>query len=325
VPLRIVSAVLTIVAMIGSGFILASPAEATFPGRNGSIAFVRAGDLYTATATGGSIKRITSVGDLSDPRWSPDGRKLAYKDSRGVVYVRTMSTGKVLTLGVGANAAPAWSPDGARIAWSSTNPDTSQSEQYPYVVMVAYAGGTGAAQMLTKIYDGSYPYYDTQTLSAWNRDGQRLLFKSCSAHSTAWGCSLREYDLSTETFGTRMVNVNCDFELDSTCGLNLSIGNYSPNGNQVLFWGKGTQLPGSTATASGSDRVYAVNRDGTGLKRVSTATSGYNTTWSPNGASVLFTTRSGGVPNVMRSGTTSTSAPSMLIRNAGQADWQPLP
>jgi hypothetical protein len=54
-----------------------SPASATFPGKNGKIVFNRGGDLYTSSATGGSVKRLTKTGGTSGAKWSPDGKRIA--------------------------------------------------------------------------------------------------------------------------------------------------------------------------------------------------------------------------------------------------------
>jgi Tol biopolymer transport system component len=148
--------------------------------------------------------------------------------------------------------------------------------------------------------------------------------RACGGHSVQSWCYLYEYDLATGTRGRSIVSLKCDLEQNDLCRSKLSLGDYSPSGGQVLFWALGDGLPDSSS-ATTADKVYVVNRDGTGLRRVSTSTTGYNATWAPNGGSVLFTVKRDGVSNIFRSGTSSSSTARLLIGKAGQANWQPLP
>jgi dipeptidyl aminopeptidase/acylaminoacyl peptidase len=80
--------------------------------------------IYVATTDGGIPRRFTS-GRKADhsPRWSPDGRRLAFvsqrDDERGQIYLIALDGGEAQQLTKaphGANA-PAWSPDGKQLAF----------------------------------------------------------------------------------------------------------------------------------------------------------------------------------------------------------------
>jgi len=55
----------------------AAPAEATFTGTDGRIAFVRSNQIYTIAPSGGTATKLTSTGKNYRPEWSPDGTRIA--------------------------------------------------------------------------------------------------------------------------------------------------------------------------------------------------------------------------------------------------------
>ena len=63
--------------------VCAAAAEAAYPGADGRIAFVRRGtccniaSIYTVTSTGDGLRRITFGHTDVEPRWSPDGTRIA--------------------------------------------------------------------------------------------------------------------------------------------------------------------------------------------------------------------------------------------------------
>jgi len=83
--------------------------------------------LYVMNTDGSGLRQITHSASDTQPRWSPDGRWIAFvhdddASDTQVVIVRNADSGRrrVLgTTGVGDMDAPnPWSPDGKRIAWS---------------------------------------------------------------------------------------------------------------------------------------------------------------------------------------------------------------
>lgn len=91
--------------------------------------------LYVVSVNGGEPQRLTSGKTDSSPRWSPDGKWIAFsrspeKDGKpqpGQIFLLSMSGGEPIQLTdliKGANT-PVWSPDGKQIAFLS---DTSQED-----------------------------------------------------------------------------------------------------------------------------------------------------------------------------------------------------
>ena len=75
--------------------------------------------VFVVELRSGAMRQVTAAEtDVSEPAWSPDGRRLAY--CRGdTVQVLELDTGREVTLGEAApgTAQPRWSPDGSRIAF----------------------------------------------------------------------------------------------------------------------------------------------------------------------------------------------------------------
>lgn len=78
----------------------------------------------------GSMHRPVTAGKTRDgsPRWSPDGKRLAYVSDEGgsaQLYVRWMDTGESAPLTSSSTPphAPEWSPDGTRIAFAQLVPE----------------------------------------------------------------------------------------------------------------------------------------------------------------------------------------------------------
>jgi hypothetical protein len=103
---------------------VAGPAQAAYHGNNGLIAFVRSGNIYTidpeASPAGPTTVRLTRDGHDSGPRWSPNGKQIAYLD-RGNLWIMNANGGHKTRITDQAPAyydsRPTWSPDGRYLAF----------------------------------------------------------------------------------------------------------------------------------------------------------------------------------------------------------------
>jgi tricorn protease len=88
--------------------------------------FEARGDVFTVPAEHGPVMNITRTSGVAErfPRWSPDGKTLAFWSDRSGEYELTLRPAdglgeeqKVTSLGAGFRYAPQWSPDSLRIAF----------------------------------------------------------------------------------------------------------------------------------------------------------------------------------------------------------------
>lgn len=91
-------------------------ARAATPTLPSLVAYVRGGDIYTSRGAGET--RLTSGGGYARPRWSPDGKRIAFlKD--GQLWTMLANGGAQRRLGTRPASGPSWSPDGKWIAFGS--------------------------------------------------------------------------------------------------------------------------------------------------------------------------------------------------------------
>ena len=317
-----------------AGVALSSPASATFPGSNGLVAFIRAGNLYTFAPSSENVEQLTTSGGISAPTWSPDGTSIAYK-KRGNLVVRTLATGSTTRVATGVDSGPAWTPDGRSIAFVAPLPEAECGEQAVYSVPAA--GGADPSLVFNPLSDNCPHGTDVFGLGTYTAGGQGLLLTTCYRYRDDQ-CDINEVSTDPANRTVRnVVGIECneedtplDYQHPGTCdfGLHLSAGQVGPGGNGVLFSGKGGNppLPGTSSFPDGTlEKVYAIDKSGSGLHQVSTAANGHDPTWSPNGTFVLFTQKTGSTNNVMRvKGTSASAVATVLIENASQPDWQPV-
>ncbi len=109
------------------------------------VAFVYAGDLWSARLDGSDVRRLTtSEGPVSSPVFSPDGTLLAFSaqfDGNTDVYVVPVEGGapKRLTWHPGADVVQAFTPDGRQVVF--TSPRAVFTGRYTQLFTVPIDGG----------------------------------------------------------------------------------------------------------------------------------------------------------------------------------------
>ena len=150
-PALIVAAVLMACAVVVLA--LSEKAEATFPGKNGRIAYagwnrgegLKGFEIYTINPDGSGKRQLThnNTGDFY-PAYSPDGKQILYvgKDGpKGDLEIYTINARGGDKFRVTHNDAdeawPAYSPSGKRIAYT----DMTINEPGPHIYTIKAGGG----------------------------------------------------------------------------------------------------------------------------------------------------------------------------------------
>ena len=83
------------------------------------VAFVRDGELWRIGAAGGPEERLVSpaIPVIHDPRWSPDGRFIAFRALNGGGEILAVDADGTNERYLGVGTQPRWSPDGNRVAF----------------------------------------------------------------------------------------------------------------------------------------------------------------------------------------------------------------
>jgi hypothetical protein len=231
-----------VLAVLLSSIVLAvPPADATFPGANGKIAFysVRTGrfEVYVVNSDGTGETQLTTTAfprGSHSPTWSPDGAHIAYTSSQSgpfdVWVMNPDGTGKTnLTAGLGGDQLmPAWSPDGSKIVFRNNLPGPS----FGVEVWTMNADGTGAALLCHAC--GANP-----GLFSWSPDGTKIAFQTSATADSS------DFIAMIDSDGT---------DYHQLCCLGYHSPEWSPSGTYVLVW-----------NGAGESRV---NPDGTGLQQI---------------------------------------------------------
>jgi DNA-binding SARP family transcriptional activator len=133
-------------------------------------------DLYLRDRDGNDRRLTAAPGDDVNPRWSPDGKELAFATTRwnsnrwSDVAVLDIATGRVtrLTAGEESDDNPIWSPDGTTIAYAQTD-----YRQGRVATRLCHIGVDGAGNHCTGAIAGLGP----GSIVAWH-DVSQLIVQS---------------------------------------------------------------------------------------------------------------------------------------------------
>jgi TolB protein len=264
-------------ALAGVGFLVlmlmvgGRPAEATFPGKNGKIAFVGYGgrgiyNIYTINPGGRGKFRVTenrtgSVDSSIPPSWSPNGKRIAYTgydghDSEIFTISATGGSRFNVTDNKTDDLWPTYSPDGKKLAYVAHRGigQTFVGDSEIYTINV---GGGGRA----KVTNDNRMEYEPD----YSPNGKRIAYASS-------GLKTSDYNIFTINVGGggKVKVTNTGFARNPS---------YSPSGKKIAYsdWdGHNYQI--YTIKAGGGGRVQVTNRK-TGAAAPS---------YSPDGKKIAF-------------------------------------
>ena len=124
------------------------------------VAFVYAGDLWSAAISGADVRRLTtSQGEISGPAFSPDGRSVAFSaeyEGNTDVYVVPVEGGapRRLTWHPGADLVQGFTPDGRSVVF--TSPRYVFTNRFTQLFTVPLDGGMESPLPIPNAARGAY-------------------------------------------------------------------------------------------------------------------------------------------------------------------------
>jgi Tol biopolymer transport system component len=95
----------------------AAPASATFPGRNGLVAYGARDGVHVVRPDGTQDRIVSRVGPASETSWGANGRRIAFSHA-GSIWVAELNTGRTQRVTHGRyDFDPSFSPGGGSIAY----------------------------------------------------------------------------------------------------------------------------------------------------------------------------------------------------------------
>jgi hypothetical protein len=322
-------AALATAALLSVGF--AGTAQAAYHGTDGLIAFVRHGNIYTinpeSATPSTTIVRLTRGGHNSGPRWSPNGRKLAFLDSGNLWIMNANGSHKTRI----TDAAPAFSD--ARPTWSPNG-------RYLAFVRTAHGAGHGYLTrydtVLHKFATFSMPYHSEQPTRrqikvtalpapvawAWARNATGVTFGSFIIFegATAPACPGTSYCLDALGYGAQPDVRNGFPSAENTTAKPIRQLDPDWYPNNPLF--SVNALTTQEKCVAGHCAHQGINLT---IGSAPTLAGGYQAVYSPSGAFVAYVKNLRGTPTIIIIPLPGlVPLPSRVLTIGTEPDWQPL-
>lgn len=240
-------------------------AHASFPGANGSLAFVRndataTGDVWSTGPDGSSQQQLSDTVYGYDPSWSADGTKLVFSDLGHIWSMNADGSAQTrLTNTTETDRNPTYVPGGRAIVFDRSEPGNVTNL---YLLRLTASGQpVGAAVSLTA---STEPGTDNRK-PVVSPDGSRIAFESDRDGDTEIYVLRGGRESPTNPVRQLTRNTISDFEPD-----------WSPDGRALVF-------------AHGLD-VWVMGADGSRQTRITTqpGIEERGPVWSPDGTKIAF-------------------------------------
>ncbi len=226
-------------------------------------------DIFVINADGSGVANLTqgANGDDYSPRWSPDGKYIAFVSERNYttsgadVFVMEADGRNPTLVDVKADG-PSWSPDSAKLAYG-----TYKSGRFQ--IHVANRDGSGSVNITMSNFPDAAP--------GWSPDGSAIVFESVRG-----------------SFGTAIFVMSPDGQNQLPLAPSLQVTNHpawSRDGKRIAFNG--------AITIDDETDVYLINANRTGLVNVTPGVVAEDSgaTWSPDGKQLAITSKRDGMNN----------------------------
>jgi Tol biopolymer transport system component len=271
------------------------PAQASFPGKNGKIAFVStrgggAPNIYTIGFRGDNLTRLTDIDRVRDssPSWSADGKKIVFQSDATKNYsgaicrmgIHTMNANGTNEESVTSRRGrcdqdPAFSPSGRKIVFDSFGLLTVNVNGSNRTRLTNWSGGVVGTMNAAwspngkKIAFNNYPQEDPHGIFTINPDGSDRTFVAAGATDPDWSpdgteftyvCAYPRYPGSNSyTTEVHKGNGACtdDTRLTNDTANDIDPA-FSPGGGKIVF----------SSNRDGDRDLYIMDADGTDVRQL---------------------------------------------------------
>jgi dipeptidyl aminopeptidase/acylaminoacyl peptidase len=155
-------------------------ARAVFPGTPGKLAFNDSGNIFTILPSGaGALRQLTFDDRSLNPRWSPDGKRIAFNRHGNIFVMWANGTNVHQVTTFGRSYQPAWSPGGRRLVFVHQATKGASGDLW----VVRATGGTPTR--LTQ--DGAH-HCDGNSHPVWSPLGGRIAYEQGVLRSPDGSC-----------------------------------------------------------------------------------------------------------------------------------------